>query len=65
MPGGGGKWIAQKFKELPSEFRASKPLRLPSECAPPPLPLDEMLRLAREQQRGRHAAEEQGAVELA
>ena len=50
LPAGGGKWIAQKFKELPGGARRARPLRLPTECAPPPLPLEEMLRLAREQQ---------------
>ena len=33
--GGGGKIIAQKFKELPAEYRRDTPLRLPS-CLPPP-----------------------------
>ena len=33
--GGAGKWIAQKFKELPMRHRGAKPLRLPPELAPP------------------------------
>eukprot|EP00966_Prymnesium_polylepis_P041544 964334-Prymnesium_polylepis.1 len=35
--GGGGKWIVQKFKELPPPYR-TQPVALPSELAPPPLP---------------------------
>ena len=35
--GGGGKWIAQKFKEVPAAQRKTRPLVLPPECAPPPL----------------------------
>ena len=37
--GGGGKWIAQKFKELPASHRRRKAgaYRLPDECAPPPM----------------------------
>ncbi len=39
----GGKWIAQKFKELPSPHRdqaraAAGTLRLPEQYAPPPMP---------------------------
>ena len=34
-PEAGGKWIAQKFKELPAAHRAARPLRLPSELAHP------------------------------
>ena len=34
--GGGGKWIAQMFKEMPAEFRTAVPLALPRECPPPP-----------------------------
>ena len=36
--GGGGKWIAQKFKELPIKYRKALPLALPDELAPPPMP---------------------------
>ena len=48
LHGAGGKWIVQKFKELPASARVGGPPRLPAECAPPPLPLEEMLRIARE-----------------
>lgn len=37
LPGGGGKWIAQKFKELPAAHRDERPLRLPPACKPPHL----------------------------
>ena len=36
---GGGKWIAQKFKEIPADLRNLQPLRLPDCLPPPPLPL--------------------------
>ena len=52
LPGGGGKWIAPKFKELPASVRGAVPLALPPTYAPPPLPLEEMLRLAKEKQNG-------------
>ena len=35
--GGGGKWIAQKFKELPADCRSAEPLALPPSLRPPGL----------------------------
>jgi hypothetical protein len=36
--GGGGKWICQKFKELPLEHRAAQSLCLPAALPAPALP---------------------------
>ena len=45
--------LAEKFKELPAGVRGAVPLVLPPTYAPPPLPLEEMVRIAKEkQQRG-------------
>ena len=37
LHGAGGKIIAQKFKELPAQYRGATPLSLPAECAVPNL----------------------------
>jgi hypothetical protein len=31
LDGGGGNWIAQKYKELPVELRDAEPLALPAD----------------------------------